>query len=105
MMILRHRWSVLWQALILPEGDTTPFTFTVNRSITTGDNSTSQVTYTVAGSGANPANADDFAGALQGTLNFAQGVPSQTITVLVAGDSDVQMKTLLSRWRLPTMPL
>ena len=74
------------------EGDTgnTPFTFTVNRSITTGDNSTSQVTYTVAGSGANPANADDFAGALQGTLNFAQGVPSQTITVLVAGDFDVE---------------
>ena len=74
------------------EGDTgnTPFTFTVNRSITTGDIATSQVTYTVAGSGANPANADDFAGALQGTLNFAQGVPSQTITVLVAGDSDVE---------------
>ena len=42
----------------------------------------------VGGSGAAPANSADFlSGALQGDIVFGQGVTSQTITVLVAGDT------------------
>ncbi len=68
----------------------TPFTFTVTRS---GDLSAAQgATWTVAGSGANPADAADFAGGVppSGTVAFATGEARRTITVAVAGDAVVE---------------
>ena len=74
------------------EGNTgsTPFTFTVTRSgDTTG---ASSATYTVSGSGANPANAADFTGGAlpTGTVSFAAGQTSQLVTINVAGDTTVE---------------
>jgi hypothetical protein len=72
-------------------GDATPFTFTVSRS---GDTTlASSVTWAVTGSGANPANPDDFDGGVLpgGVLEFPVGdSSSQTITVLVAADGTVE---------------
>ena len=69
---------------------TTEFTFIVARD---GDTSfASSVTYTVIGSGANPADATDFAGAVfpAGTVVFAVGETSKLITLEIAGDTDVE---------------
>jgi hypothetical protein len=53
---------------------------------TTG--STTTVNWAVTGSGANPANAADFGGTLpSGTLSFAAGETSKTMTVNVSGDT------------------
>jgi len=68
----------------------TPFTFTVSRS---GDTSSpSSAVWTVAGSGANPATASDFTGnALPtGTVSFAAGQSSATVTVGVNPDSTIE---------------
>ena len=72
-----------------PEGSsgTTPFTFLVSRS---GDVSgPTAVTYTVKGLGAN---AGDFAGGAfpTGTVTFAPGQVSQTLTIGVAGDPSLE---------------
>ena len=66
---------------------TTPFTFTVTRSGATTD--ATSVAWAVAGSGARPADAADFVGGSlpSGTVSFAAGERSKTITVNVAGDS------------------
>ncbi len=57
---------------------TTPFTFTATR---TGDTTQAgTATWSVAGSGANPVPAGDFQ-ATSGTVNFAAGQASQTLTV------------------------
>jgi len=63
------------------------FTFTVTRSGYLGG--TSSASWSVAGSGGSPANAADFTGnALPGgTVTFAAGEASKTITVNVAGDN------------------
>ena len=70
------------------EGDAglTPFTFTVNR---TGPSAT-VVDFEVSGSGANPASADDFADGVlaSGQVTFTESQTSQTITVMVNGDTD-----------------
>jgi hypothetical protein len=71
------------------EGDSgrTPFTFTVTRS---GDTSgTSSATWAVTGSSASRATAADFSGnALpSGTISFAAGETSKTITIQVLGDT------------------
>ena len=70
------------------EGDsgTTPFTFTVTRSGSTAG--TSSVSYAVSGG---TANAADFGGTLpSGTVSFAAGETSKTITVNVSGDTTVE---------------
>ena len=52
----------------------------------------STASYAVTGSGANPAAAADFTGGVlpTGTVSFAAGETSKTITVNVAGDSTVE---------------
>ncbi|HZX82003.1 MAG TPA: hypothetical protein VFF19_00465, partial [Reyranella sp.] len=76
----------------LNEGNSgsTAFTFTVTRTGSTAAASTAA--FAVTGSGANPAAAADFAGGVlpTGTVSFAAGETSKTITVNVAGDSTVE---------------
>ena len=71
-------------------GATTPFTFTVTR----GGNTSiaSSAGWAVTGSGATPAAGSDFAGSVlpSGTVSFAAGETSKTITVNVAGDTVVE---------------
>jgi len=76
----------------LAEGNSgvTAFNYTVTR---TGDTSgASTVSWAVAGSGANPANAADFQGGVlpSGSLSFTAGQASKTITVNVVGDATVE---------------
>ena len=68
----------------------TAFTFTVTRTGSTTAASTAA--FAVTGSGANPAAAADFTGGVlpTGTVSFAAGETSKTITVNVAGDSTVE---------------
>ena len=66
------------------------FTFTVSR---TGDTAgVSSAAWTVTGSGANSANTVDFSGSVfpSGTVNFAVGEISQTITVNINGDTTIE---------------
>ena len=69
---------------------TTSFTFTVSRSGNTAGSTS--VDYAVTGSGSNPASASDFSGSVlpSGSVSFAAGETSKTITVLVAGDTSVE---------------
>jgi len=71
-------------------GTTATFTFTVTRTGYLDQASTAS--WAAAGSGASPATASDFAGGAlpTGTVSFAAGQTSQTITVNVAGDSTVE---------------
>lgn len=65
---------------------TTPFTFTVTR---TGDLTVAEtVSYLTTGTGSKPASADDFLGFAfpHGTLSFAAGQASQTLTITL-GDN------------------
>ena len=75
-----------------PEGNTgsTAYTFTAARLGYLDQQSTAN--WAVAGSGTNPAVAADFVGGVlpTGTVSFAAGETSKTITVLVAGDSVVE---------------
>jgi Ca2+-binding RTX toxin-like protein len=64
---------------------TTAFTFTI--ALNAAVYATQTVNYAIAGTGANPANAADFASALTGTLTFAAGQTSKTVQVLVNGDT------------------
>ena len=65
----------------------TAFTFTVTRSGAVGQASTAN--WAVTGAGSAPASAADFAGNVlpSGTVSFASGETSKTVTVRVAGDS------------------
>ena len=80
--------SIIASAATKDEGNSgdTPFTFTVTRS---GDTSvTTTVNYAVSGSGATPANGDDFGGSLpSGTITFAAGETTQLVTIDVSGDT------------------
>lgn len=65
----------------------TPFTFTVTRGGDTSGSTT--VDWSVTGSGSDPVDAADFGGSFpSGTLSFADGETSETITVDVTGDID-----------------
>ncbi len=68
----------------------TTFTFVVSRSGNTTGSTT--VSFSVAGSGANPTDANDFAGGIfpSGSITFAAGETSKTITVLISGDTSVE---------------
>ena len=74
-------------------GASTPFTFQISRDPRGDNNAASSVRYTVAGSGANPANGADFVG---GTLPFgdvffvAGEEGPKTISVFVQGDSNAE---------------
>lgn len=75
----------------LAEGDsgTTDFTFTVTRA--NGSDGEVSVDYSVSGSGSDPADAADFGGAFPGgTVTFADGESSRTITIPVSGDADCE---------------
>ena len=67
----------------------TAFTFTVTRTgNTTGPAS---VNYAVSGIGANAADATDFGGTLpSGTINFAAGETTKTLTINVRGDTTAE---------------
>lgn len=70
-------------------GGTTAFTFTVKRhGNILGSGS---VGWAVEGSGANPADATDFPGSVlpSGTVFFAAGETSKTLTILVAADAQI----------------
>jgi subtilisin-like proprotein convertase family protein len=71
-------------------GGLTPYTFTITRSGNTAG--TSQVNWGVTGSGTSPANAADFQGGIlpSGTVSFAAGETSKTITVNVNADQTVE---------------
>ena len=72
------------------EGDnpaTTDYTYTVTRTGYLG--AAADVTWSVAGSGAHPANSADFV-ATSNTVHFAAGASTGTITVQVVGDSHVE---------------
>ena len=78
------------QSVVEGDSGTTRFTYTVTRS---GDLSLAQsVAWSVAGSGANPANGADFVGgsAPSGVVTFAAGQDTATITVDVQGDETVE---------------
>ena len=71
-------------------GANSMFTFTVSR---TGDRvqGASGVTYTVSGSGTNPADASDFGGSFPtGWIQFLDGDITKVISIPVIGDSDVE---------------
>ncbi len=72
------------------EGDagTTAFSFTVTRTNADGDATAAWNVTGIGGSG--QANAADFSGALSGTVSFAAGETSQTITIDVAADTVVE---------------
>ncbi len=68
----------------------TAFTFSVVRSGAT--NQSSSANWAVTGSGSNQASSGDFVGSIlpSGTVSFATGETSKTITVWVAGDTDAE---------------
>ncbi len=84
--------AVTAQSASTPEGNSgsTAVSFVVNRSGNTSGLST--VDYFVEGSGANPADANDFVGGSlpSGTISFAADEVSKTITILIAGDTSVE---------------
>ena len=75
----------------LKEGDsgTTTFFFDLVRSGFLGQ--AASVSYTVAGHGANPANAADFGGSMPaGTVSFAFGESAKQVVVNVSGDTEIE---------------
>jgi hypothetical protein len=71
---------------------TTPFTFTVNRSNGTGASTVRYAVTGVADSTRVAASASDFVGGVlpSGTISFASGETSKTLTINVAGDTAVE---------------
>ena len=71
-------------------GETSTLEFTVTRSGST--DGTASVNFAVTGSGSDPADAADFSGGVlpTGTVNFADGETTQTVTIEILGDIDVE---------------
>ncbi len=71
-------------------GEPTAVTFTVSLSKAALSDET--LTWRVAGTGSSAANAQDFAGAQSGTVAFAAGEISKTITIYLAPDTAFELK-------------
>jgi subtilisin family serine protease/Ca2+-binding RTX toxin-like protein len=74
-------------------GSTTPVTFTVTRS--GGINAVGSVNYAIGGTATNSSDYNNIGGtsganAATGTINFAAGETSKTITLNVLGDADIE---------------
>ena len=94
------RTAAVWISTVLPstgalltaEGNNgaTAVTWTITRGGRT--DVACSVSWAVAGTGANPVDASDFAGGVlpSGTVSFAAGETSKTVTVNVAGDTTVE---------------
>ena len=81
--------SPISAALDEGDGGFIGFTFRVTRSGDLSESTT--VNYSVAGSGANPADANDFGGALpSGMVVLAPNATMDTVIVPVSGDTDVE---------------
>lgn len=90
LLVLPETLSIAAAAADKAEGDagTTAFTFTVTRANPAGE---AGVAWSLSGlGGPGQADAADFAGATSGTLTFAAGETSKTITVEVAADTLVE---------------
>jgi Calx-beta domain/RTX calcium-binding nonapeptide repeat (4 copies) len=89
--ILPSKFSIAATDANKAEGSTgtdTPFTFTITRTADIETEAT--VSYSIAGSGTNPATAnEDFIGTT-GTVTFGANEAEKTITVSVAGDTDAE---------------
>lgn len=72
------------------EGNATGTSFTFTVTLDKASASAQSLAWTLSGSGADAADAADFASALSGTLSFAAGETNKTIKVLVAADSDYE---------------
>ncbi|MCC9601933.1 dockerin type I domain-containing protein [Stieleria sp. JC731] len=74
---------------VLEGNITKQFTFTVTR---TGNlNGSTTVDYAVAGSGSNPADANDFGGVFPtGTVSFADQESTKEVTISIAGDTAIE---------------
>jgi len=85
--------SITAAAAARPEGHsgTTAFTFIV--SLDQAATTSQSVDWTAAGSGANPADAADFGGSTPttGSVTFAAGETSTTVTILIGGDTAVEL--------------
>lgn len=83
-------WSVVAASTpVEGDGGYTEYTFTVTR---TGSLEATSLNWSTTGQGDDPAMADDFFGNAfpSGTISFAQGQASGTITVRVAGDATLE---------------
>jgi Ca2+-binding RTX toxin-like protein len=82
--------SVTADSVSMPEGNTgtTAYTFTVSLDAAVFGPQT--IDWSATGTGTNPADAADFSSPLSGTLNFAAGEVSKTITLLVSGDTTAE---------------
>ena len=90
--------SISPASVSLNEGNsgTATFTYTVSRSgVLTGNSS---VDWSLSATGDNPVNASDFFGGVlpSGSLNFAPGETTKTISILVAGDNIVELNETFS---------
>jgi hypothetical protein len=71
----------------LPEGNTGTTAFTFNVNLDAAATSAQTVSYRIGGSGTNAAGATDFAGGQTGSVSFAAGETTKTVTVLVVADA------------------
>ncbi len=79
--------SVAADQVQVDEGSTEPTAVTFTVSLSKAAVSDESVSWSIAGTGSTAANAQDFAGSQTGTLTFAAGESSKTITVYLAADT------------------
>ncbi|MGR6468484.1 M10 family metallopeptidase C-terminal domain-containing protein [Rhizobium sp. PAMB 3182] len=79
--------SVSAEASTVAEGDEGTSSVTFNVTLSRAADTQQQVSWALAGTGANAANSSDFSGDTSGVLTFDAGETSKTITVFVRGDT------------------